>query len=259
MKMPVIQRFMENRFLLEELTKRDFTKKYKRSILGVLWSALSPLLTLVVMSMVFTQIFGREIPHYTIYIFAGNLCFSYFNMATTTAMSALEGNKEIFSKVNLPKYMFVLSSNVSSFINFLVSLVVFFIFVAIDKIPFSWIFLLLLFPIACLMLFNIGTSLVLSALNLFFADVNYLYSVVTLLLMYLSAIFYQVESFSPALQRLFLINPVYVYIKYFRIIVIEGTIPGLTFHLLALGYALVALAIGSLIYRVYRHRFIYYV
>lgn len=249
----------EHQFLLEELTKRDFRKKYKRTVLGVFWSALSPLLTLFVMKLVFGTFFGRSTPFYTTYLFAGNLVFSYFKESTTLGMSALTNNADIFSKVNIPKYMFVLSSNVSSLINFLVTLVVFFIFAAIDGVTFTWKFILLVYPTLCLMAFNIGTGLILSALNMFFRDTQYLYSVFTLLLMYLSAIFYQVTSFPAHVQRLFLLNPVYDFIKYFRLIVISNSIPSLEFHLLLLFWAVAALLIGGFIYKKNNQRFMYYV
>ncbi len=249
----------EYQFLLEELTKRDFRKKYKRTVLGVFWSVLSPLLTLFVMKLIFTSFFGRNTPFYTTYLFAGNLVFSYFRESTTLGMSALMNNSDIFSKINVPKYMFVLSSNVSSLINFLVTLVVFFVFAAIDGITFSWHFLMLIYPILCLLTFNIGMGLILSAMFVFFRDTQYLYSVFTLLLMYLSAIFYQVASFPATIQRLFLLNPVYVFIKYFRVIVIDGNIPSLSFHLLLLFWALAALLIGGTLYKKNNQRFMYYV
>lgn len=255
----MFRKLKEYQFLLEELTKRDFRKKYKRTVLGVFWSVLSPLLTLFVMKMVFTNFFGRDTAFYTTYLFAGNLIFSYFRESTTLGMSALMNNADIFSKVNVPKYMFVLSSNISSLINFLVTLVVFFVFAAIDGIAFSWRFVALLYPIFCLMAFNVGIGLILSAMFVFFRDTKYLYSVFTLLLMYVSAIFYQVASFPERVQRLFLLNPVYVFIKYFRIVVIDGNIPSLSFHLLPLFWAVAALAIGGLIYKKNNQRFMYYV
>jgi len=255
----MFHKIKEYQFLLEELTKRDFRKKYKRTVLGVFWSVLSPLLTLFVMKLVFGTFFGRNMPFYTTYLFAGNLVFSYFKESTTLGMSALTGNADIFSKVNIPKHMFVLSSNVSSLINFLVTLAVFFLFAAIDGVTFSWNFLLLIYPVLCLLVFNIGTGLFLSAMQLFFRDTQYLYSVFTLLLMYLSAIFYQVTSFPVHVQRLFLLNPVYVYIKYFRLIVIDNSVPSLEFHLLLLFWASAALLIGSLIYKKNNQRFMYYV
>lgn len=255
----MFKKIKEYQFLLEELTKRDFKKKYKRTYLGMLWSVLSPLLTLLVMKTVFTQFFGMTQPHYTTYLFAGNLIFSYYRESTTNGMVALINNKGIFSKVPLPKTMFVIANNVSSLINFLLTLVVFFIFAALDGITFSWRFLILLYPILCLLVFNIGVGYVLSALYVFFQDMKYLYSVFTLLLMYLSAIFYQVERFPENVQRLFLINPVYVFIKYFRIIVIDGNIPSLAFNMMPIGWAIGALLIGIWFYKINDQRFMYYV
>lgn len=251
--------FLRNRFLFEELVKRDFTKKYKRTILGMLWSVLGPLMTLGVMAMVFTQFFGYKIEHYTIYMFCGNLLFSYFKESTTTGMTALLDNSPIFSKVNVPKYMFLLSKNVSSLINFGINLLVLFLFCIIDGVAFSWKFLLLIYPVLCLVAFNLGMGLILSALYLMFRDMKYLYDVFTLLLMYVSAIFYSIDAYDLTTQYLFYLNPVYVYIRYFRKIILEGTIPQFTFHLLAAGYALAALLIGALIYKKKNYKFLYYI
>ena len=249
----------QHQFLFEELVKRDFKQKYKRTILGMGWSILSPLLNLLVMSLVFTQFFGRNTPHYTIYLFCGNLVFSYYREATTGGMHALMANSSIFTKVNMPKYMFLMYKNVSSLINFGLTLCVFFLFVLLDKVPVGIHFLSLLYPICCLIIFNIGIGLILSALFVFSRDITYLYDVFTMLLMYLSAIFYKVETFSATVQRLFLCNPVYCYINYFRVVVLEGNIPSLAFHLLCAFYALFAAAIGGYIYKKYNHSFLYYV
>ena len=255
----MFQRIKEYQFLFEELTKRDFRKKYKRTILGVFWSVLSPLLTLLVMQIVFTRFFGGNIAHYTTYLFAGNIIFSYFTEATNGGMTALVSNKDIFSKINVPKYMFVLSTNFSTLLNFVLSLLVFFLFAALDAVVFRWSFLLLLYPTICLFVFNIGVSMILSAFNLFFSDTSYLYRIFTMLLMYASAIFYSVDSFPANVQRVFLINPVYTYIKFFRIIVIDGNIPSLSYFLLCGFYAALMLFIGVVIYKRYNDRFMYYV
>lgn len=253
-----LQTLNKNRFLFSELVKRDFKQKYKRTVLGMWWSVLSPLLSLLVMRLVFTQFFGRNTPHYTTYLFCGNLVFSYFKESTNGGMNALMANRGIISKVNVPKYMFLLSKNISSFINFGLTLCVFFVFAAIDHIPFGIHFLSLIYPIICLVIFNIGIGLVLSALFVFFRDIGYLYDIFTLLLMYMSAIFYQVDSFSPTIQRLFLCNPVYCYIKYFRLVTIHGMIPGAAYHLLCAFYAAVSLGIGVCIYKKCNHQFLYY-
>ena len=117
----------------------------------------------------------------------------------------------------------------------------------------------MLYPVVCLVIFNLGMGLILSALYLFFRDIQYLYSIFTMLLMYMSAIFYDIGSFPQFGQNLFLLNPIYLYIRYFRKIVIEATIPSLEFHLLAAAYAILVFAIGSWIYKKKNHSFLYYV
>ena len=243
----VIKKLRQHQFLFEELVKRDFTKKYKRTVLGMLWSVLGPLITLGVMALVFTQFFGRNMEHYIIYMFCGNLLYSFFKESTGTGMTALYDNSSIFSKINVPKYMFLLSKNVSSLINFGINIIVLFIFCIVDGVAFSWKFIMLLYPIGCLVVFNLGVGLILSALYLMFRDMKYLYDIFTLLLMYLSAIFYSIDAYSQKVQYLFYLNPIYVYIRYFRKIILEGTIPKLSFHLLAAAYAIVVLVIGALI------------
>lgn len=256
----MLRNIKKHSFLLEELIKRDFKKKYKRSILGMWWSVLSPLLMLLVMRLVFTKLFAREgVDHYTTYLFCGNLIFSFFNESTTQGMSSLMSNASIFTKVNVPKYLFLLSKNVQTLINFGITLIVFFVFCIIDSITFTWHFALLLYPIICLVIFNLGIGMILSAMFVFFRDIQYLWTVFVQLLMYMSAIFYYVDSYSPIVQKIFHINPVYVYIKYFRVVVIENRIPSLAVNLLAILYALLAFGIGALIYKKKNHKFLYYV
>jgi ABC-type polysaccharide/polyol phosphate export systems, permease component len=259
MKIKMLETLKKHQFLFEELVKRDFKKKYKRTILGMAWSILSPMLTLLVMRLVFTRFFGRTTAHYTTYLFCGNLVFSYFNESTSQGMSALMGNAGIFTKVNIPKYLFLFSKNVQTLINFGITLPVLFLFCALDGITFTWRMILLLYPICLLVLFNIGIGLILSALFVFFRDIQYLWSVFTLLLMYMSAIFYTVDSYSAIAQQMFLLNPVYAFIRYFRLIIIETTVPPLQLHLLILVYAMLALRAGFWMYKKYNTRFLYYV
>ena len=255
----MFNKLLRHQFLFEELVKRDFKKKYKRTVLGMAWSVLSPLLMLLVMRLVFTQFFGRGMEHYTTYLFCGNLVFSYFNESTSQGMTSLMGNAAIFTKVNVPKYLFLFSKNVQTLINFGLTMIVFVLFCFLDGITFTWKVILLLYPVALLVLFNIGVGLILSALFVFFRDIQYLWSVFTQLLMYMSAIFYTIDSYPPVTQHLFLLNPVYLFIRYFRKIVIEATIPTVWFHLLMLADVAIVLGIGCWMYKKYNTRFLYYV
>lgn len=258
-KVGFISRLKENEFLFSELVKRDFKKKYKRTYLGMLWSVLSPLLTLLIMRLVFTRFFGNKMDHYTTYLFCGNIVYSFFNESTGGGMGALMGNASIFSKINVPKYLFLFSKSVSSLINFGLTFFVFLIFCIIDGVSFTPYFLLLIVPIVCLIVFNIGVGLILSALFVFFRDIQYLWSVFTMLLMYMSAIFYTIDVFPHWVQQVFHINPIFVYIKYFRTVVLDAAVPSLEVNVLALGYALLAFGIGALIYKKNNHKFLYYI
>ena len=255
----MIQKLKQHQFLFEELVTRDFKKKYKRTVLGMAWSVLSPLLMLLVMRLVFTQFFGATMEHYTTYLFCGNLIFACFSESTALGMTSLLENADIFSKVNVPKYLFLLSKNIQELINFGLTLCVFFLFCVLDGITFTWKLILLVYPVCCLILFNIGMGLILSALFMFFRDIQYLWSVFTQLLMYMSAIFYTIDQYTYTVQCLFLLNPIYLFIRYFRKIVIEATIPTVWFHLLMLADVVIVLALGCWMYKKYNHKFLYYI
>lgn len=259
MKQSILNYLERDSFLFQELVKRDFKQKYKRTVLGMGWSILSPLLTLLVMALVFTQFFGRNTPHYIIYLFSGNLVMGYFKESTKGGMNSLMGNSAIFTKINIPKYLFLLSKNVSSLINFLLTLAVYFLFCIFDGITFGPHMFTLLYPVVCLLVFNIGVGLILSAMFVFFRDTSYLYDVFLTLLTYLSAIFYTLDKYSATVQRLFLLNPIYCYIKYFRVVVIDGNLPSVQFHMLCMAYALTMILIGGYIYKKNNHKFLYYV
>jgi len=250
---------LRHKFLFEELVKRDFKKKYKRTVLGMGWSMLSPLLMLLVMKIVFEQFFGRTINHYTTYLFCGLLTFNWFSESTNGGMRSLFANAGIFTKVNVPKYLFLLSMNVQVIINFALTLLVFFVFCALDRVQFTWKFLLLLYPFATLFFFNIGIGMILSALFIFFRDIDYLWRVFLQLLMYGSAIFYTVDKMPPRLQLVFACNPVYRHIAYIREVVLAGTVPTASAHLVLAGAAFAAFIAGAFMYKHYNTKFLYYV
>ena len=255
----MFHKFSKHLFLFEELVKRDFKQKYKGTVMGMAWSVLSPLLTLLVMKLVFGVIFARGRENYTTYLFAGTVFFNFFKEATKGGMSALTSNASIFTKINVPKYLFLLSKNVSAIINFGLTLVLFFIFAAFDGVTFSWRMLMSFYPVLYLIVFNIGVGLILSAMYIFFRDTKYLYDVFTLLLHYCSAIFYYVDRYPENLQWIFLVNPVYLPIKYMRIITLDGNIPSIQYHLLMLAWAVLMVGIGAWIYKKNNHKFLYYV
>ena len=255
----MLRKLKRHQFLFEELVKRDFKKKYKGSVLGVGWSLLSPLLMLLVMKVLFTQFFGRAVENYTTYLFAGLLVFAYFQESSKGGMSSLIGNAAIFTKVNVPKYLFPLAKNVQALLNFALTLVVFFVFAYLDGVRFTWKFLLLAYPVCTLFLFNVGLGLILSALFVFFRDVQYLWGVALRLIMYGSAVFYTVDQFPPAMKVLFALNPVYDHIAYIRTVVLHGQVPGWELHALLAAFAVGAAVLGGWFYKRYNTEFLYHV
>ncbi len=255
----IIIRIKQNRFLFEELVKRDFKKKYKRTVLGILWSMLSPLMMLCVMGFVFSQFFGRTIEYYVPYILAGQIVFAYFSESTNTGMVALLNNASIFSKINVPKYLFVLSRNISALINFALTVCIFFIFVFAYGIEPNIMMLGIIYPAVCLIVFNYGIGLFLSALYIFFRDIQYLYTLLLQVVMYGSAIFYSIDILPEKHQWVFYLNPLYIYITIIRDFVIYDKCPEVIFIVLSGIYAFFAIALGIYIYRKYRYKFIYYI
>jgi len=250
--------FRRHWFLLQELVRRDFTQKYKRTFLGVLWSVLSPLFSLFVMYFIFGTFFAKSLPSYMTYLFAGQIVFGFFSDGTRGGMYSVLGNSVILSKINIPKYIFLLSQNIKALISFGINFCVFLAVAVLCGNGLHLRYILLLLPVVCLLLFNIGCSLFLSTVYVFFRDAMYLYGVFTQLLCYFSAIFYNVSSFPQHIRWIFLLNPIYVYITYFRDIVIGGTIPSPALHALTLLYPLLALAIGGCVFHHFEKRFIYY-
>lgn len=254
-----MKKFKQYQFLFEELVKRDFKKKYKRTILGMLWSVLSPLLMLCVMAAIFTQFFGRNTSHYIVFLFSGQVIFNYYTESTNEGMNALMSNANIFTKINVPKYLFLFSKNVSALINFGIILLIYFVFVWVDGLTFTWKFLALAYPILCLIFINLGIGMILSAMFIFFRDVQYLYRLFTQVVMYGSAIFYNINGLPQHVQNVFYCNPIFVCINYFRSVVIDNTIPELWVHGLLAFYAAALFGAGCYVYKKYNYKFLYYV
>ena len=255
----MLEKMRSYRFLFSELVKRDFKKKYKRTVLGMVWSILAPLLNVLVLQLVFSNFFGRNDPTFIIYIFSGTLVMSFYNEATQGCMRGLMANASIFTKVNVPKILFIFSKAVQSFINFGLTLLLYFVFCIVKHMHFGIETFSLIYPILMLFVLNVGIGMILSVLFVFFRDIEYLYSVFLVLLNYVSAIFYPITIVPAQYQKLFYLNPVFVFIKYFRMVMMEGVVPGWPIQALCAGYALFFFSIGCLLYKRFNHEFLYYV
>ena len=212
-------------FVIRELVSREIKRKYARSYLGILWSVLNPLLSMAVMSMIFSTIFKRSIENFPIYYLTGNILWALFTGATNSAMTALVDNKNMLIKVKLPMSIFPLSRSCTALANFGYSLVAYVIMLIIFRIEPNVYMPLLLLYAGGLFLFSLGIGYLLSVLYVLFGDIKHLYSVLLTIWMYMSAIFYPVSSLSPQMQAVVIRNPVYNYIACARKCILEAAPP----------------------------------
>ncbi len=213
------------RDLLFELIKKDLKVKYKRSMLGVFWSILNPLLMMVVMSIVFSYLFRFEIKNYPVYILSGIIFWNFFSTSTNLSSFSLISNASLLKKVYFPRAILVISVVLSQFINLLYALIPLVFIMIIFKTPVDLSIIFIIFPLLFLLLFTIGISLILSILSAYFTDIGYIYQIILLAWMYLTPIFYPASIVPDKYKIFLLINPIYHILTNIREIIYYGTLP----------------------------------
>jgi len=252
----LINAFTRYRFLLHQLVSRDFKTKYKRSVLGVLWSFLNPLLTMAVQYVIFSTIFKSNIPNFAVYLLIGIVFFSFFSEATSMGLMAIVGNSSLITKVYIPKYIFPVSRTLSSTINLVISMIPLLLVVLLTRSPITPALLLLPFSIICAIVFCTGMSFILSAAMVYFRDMQFLWGVVSMLWMYATPIFYPESILPQKYMFIFKMNPLYHFIHFSRTIIMEGVSPEPKAYLFCLIAAFVPLAIGAAVFKKTQDKFI---
>ena len=248
--------FQRYKFLIKQLVLRDFKTKYKRSVLGILWSFLNPLLTMTVQYIVFSTIFRSDIPNFALYLLTGIVCFNFFSEASSMALMSIVGNAPLITKVYVPKYIYPLSRVLSSSINLLFSLIPLLAVMLITGAPLRPALLLLPFGLICLFLFSLGIGLLLSTAMVFFRDTQFLWGVVSMLWMYLSPIIYPESIIPVKFLTLYKCNPLYHIIRFIRIILMDGLSPEPKAYGLCIIASAVPLIIGAVVFKKNQDKFV---
>ena len=255
--------FWRYRYLLQNLISRDFKLKYRRSVLGVAWSVLNPLLTCLVMWAVFGSLFnsrGQGIENFAVFLIIGQLMFNFFRESTTMAMESVLKNAPLLRKVYIPKYVFPLEKTCFALVNCIFSFVALLIVVLITRAPLSLsTALLAIYPLVMLFFFSLGIGLLLSALYVFVRDIMHIWEVFCTLLVYGSAIFYDPTQMGIAwVQCAINLNPIYWYITSFRSCVMWGE--GLTPNMLLIDFLCAALSmtLGLWVFKANQDKFVLY-
>lgn len=220
-----IKEIIRYRNLLFHLVKRNITARYKRSLLGIGWTLLDPLLTMVIMAIVYSALFRTRIEGFPVFLLCGIVVWTYFSQASEQAMADIMYSGTLLGKVYLPKSVFAVSAIGTGLTNFLISLIPLAVFVLVYQRPIT--LALLFLPVAILIIsaFTLGLGLLMSTFAIFFGDMVNVFSFILRLLFYISGIFYYTEFLPPVLAWVVRITPTYHMIRLFRDPVFEGILP----------------------------------
>ncbi|MDD3415382.1 MAG: ABC transporter permease [Lachnospiraceae bacterium] len=259
--------FKKYSFLLKQLVNRDFKVKYKRSVLGILWSLLYPLLTMIVLTLIFTKVFEFSQPgvNYAVYLIIGLTYFNYFSEASNLSMSSVVANFPLLNKVYMPKYIFPLSKCIFVGINFLLSLIPLYGVILVTgstaagtKCHLNIYHLLLPYSFICLFMFTLGVGLLLACISVFLRDMFYIYGIMITMWMYFTPIMYDISMLGEKTQLILKLNPLYHFINFARMIILYNQVPSRSSFIACALFGFVFLVLGVVVFRRHQDQFIYY-
>lgn len=236
-------------FVIQQLIQRDRKRNISSTFMGELWEIVNPLIHMVVMVLVFRNMFGNGSNSlFPLYVLTGTTIYGLFTSGTNLCLNALSGNKSFLIKTRIKKSIYVLEKILLAFRNFLLSMIIYVFVLAIYRISPDWTWLYVIPDIFLLLVIMQGVGKLLATINVSFADITYFYKIFTLMLVYGSAIFYRAERLAPYVQNVMMINPIYIAITIAREAIMDQKIPTTTMWLVMAGYAAVCYAIGTYVF-----------
>ncbi|MBR4578736.1 MAG: ABC transporter permease [Oscillospiraceae bacterium] len=246
------------RFLIRQLVGRDFRTKYKRSVLGVFWSFLNPLLMMLVQYFVFSTVFKSSIPNFPAYLIIGTIMFNFFSESCGMTLTSILGNASLITKVYMPKYIYPLTRTMSSVVNLVISLIPMILVCLITGVRFKGAAILSLFFFGCLIIFSLGMGLLLATSMVFFRDTQFLWGVLNMMWMYITPIFYPETILSGPFTIVLKLNPLYHFLKSIRMCILDGLSPEPVVYFRCMMIALGMLLAGVLVFRKNQDKFVLY-
>lgn len=249
-----------NWFTLTTLVTKDFKLKYRRSILGVLWSVLNPLLMMCVLTAVFSTVFRfGNVENYPLYLILGTTLFAFMSDSTSGALESIIDSSSLIKKIKIDKIIFPIEKVLFQLVNFAISLIAVAIVMAFFKILPTWNIVFLPLLLLYMLFFCSGLGLALSSLAIFFRDVRHLWGVLLTAWTYATPLFYPVEILPDWMMSIEAFNPMFYYVQYFRDILLWDTAPSLSLNMICLGIALLTFLLGYFIFKKTEKKFILYV
>ncbi|MBR0451397.1 MAG: ABC transporter permease [Oscillospiraceae bacterium] len=257
---PYLDTFLRYKYLLVCLVDRDYKVKYRRSVFGILWSMLNPIMMMIILNAVFSRVFRADIENFPVYLLTGQLVFSFFNEASSSAIFSVVEASALIKKIYVPKYVFPLERVLFGFVNMVFSLSALIILMIVQKVQVTAVTLLFPLPLIALFLFTCGWSFLISALCVYFRDLKHLYSVLMTAWMYITPIMYPIEYLSGSwVYKIVMLNPLTWYVQYFRQIVMYHALPTLEMNIVCFGEAILMMIIGLLSFRKLQDKFILHI
>lgn len=246
--------------LLRQLITKDIKLKYRRSFLGYIWSIMNPLLIMLIMVMVFSNMFRFDIINYPVYLIIGQTIYNFVSESTNQAMWSIVGNAALLKKTYVPKYIFTLSKITSSFVNTIFALGAMLIVFIVTNVKFNIYMLFIPVILLEVYLLCVGLGLFLAQATVFFRDIQYIYGAFLMIWMYLTPIFYPITALEEGLAYgIKTFNPLYYYITQFRVIVLDGVFPDINMILIGIAWSLASVLIGTIVFMKTQDRFILYI
>ena len=245
-----VHELIEYRSMVFNMVKRDIRGRYKGSLLGFLWNFVLPLMQIVVYIMVFTIIFKQDIEHYYVYLIVGMVPWFMFSDSVNYGSGSVVDNSQLITKIYFPRSVIPVSIVISKLVNFLISLVFVFIVLIVGGHGMDPIALIALpLAVVCLFLFSTGLAMILAALNVYMRDVQYLVSVILMMLIWMTPIMY-VHSFvnNDFFQMILNLNPLTYLVEMFQNVLYWKVLPPLDSAIIAVVESVVAITLGMYIY-----------
>ncbi|WP_139653425.1 ABC transporter permease [Raoultibacter phocaeensis] len=251
--------FKRDGFVLASLVTKDFKLKYRRSVLGVVWSILNPLLMMIVLSAVFSFIFRAGIDNFPLYLILGTTLFNFMSAATNGGMMSILDSASLIKKIRINKMVFPLEKVIFELVNFVISLVAVVIVMLYFQVAPTWNILFLPLLLVYMIMFCTGLALILASLAVFFRDVIHLWGVIIMAWTYATPLFYPFDMLIDWMKVLMQFNPMYHFVTYFREIALYAQTPSLESNLLCFAMGAITLAVGIVVFNKSQKKFILYV
>ena len=246
-KSPAIEELFDvirYRDLIYQLIRRDIVARYKRSILGVIWTMLQPLGMMLVITIAFSQLFGR-VEGYPVYLLSGLIAWNFFSQTTTAAIHQIVWGGALMRRIYIPHTAFSISSVGTGMVNLILSLIPLLLIMLIAQRPITWAILFVPIPLMLLTAFALGVGLMLSTMAIHFPDIKEMYLIIVQAWMYLTPVMYPADII-PVTYRdwLLYLNPMYYLINIFRAPIYDGSLPSLNILMVGIAVSVLTLLVG---------------